>query len=336
MNRLLQVVAFFTAIGTILPVFASQKRTVDSLDRSTSSKRSRKLSPLEVARYQTRLNNQLVQAVQRKDEKAIRELQERGADINAMTTAISDLAGNSPCTLLHAGFAPNRIRLLVRHGANLEGSIYHRDIGQHGVTPLHAAVHHNISIKNLLELGAKVNARTEEGHTPLHFATNKNSGIDWLLVHGADMHEIDYNGNTLLHLLCKKERFGDENRRFRDEKELILYFLQLEKIWHPDTQALNQKNFDGETPLHIALRRKSVEFIDFLKKNGANDKLKTALGETCDELFLDAGLGFVDTLRIEKRRKCRATVQNYFMNQHGLPKDLADLELKFLGTFEPR
>ncbi len=70
-------------------------------------------------------------------------------------------------------------------------------------TLLHiAAIHGSDDVaKLLLEKGANVDARNQDGYSPIHFALrNENvSTAQIFLDHGADVNQSDKHGNTLLH-----------------------------------------------------------------------------------------------------------------------------------------
>lgn len=388
MKRISCAVVFFAAVGTVLPVFASQKRTGDGLDRSTSSKRTRKLSLQEIAQRQTRLNQQLFQAIENDNVAAIPTLQGLGADIDAEVT---DRHGDRHRTALHWAVdlgCTAAVRMLKRHGANLEIPDHTNAI--EGATPLLDAVGrgHTEMVRILLQLGANRSVRSTEGWTPLHVATICNQmhlmrffaspatieamdnegwtslhlaayavnkeGVLFLLRSGANVRAIDYLGNTPIHKLLKSEdindtvvgpAFGtfDDSRAARARnnveraKELIDNLLAHEKRhYHGEIKNLNQRDFEGETPLHIVSKRGWHSLVDFLVNRGANQKLKTVLGEKYSDLLIDEVLDKQSYRQSVMRRKCRNQVLNYLIDEHELPVALANLQLKFLGTFEPR
>jgi ankyrin repeat protein len=100
---------------------------------------------------------------------AVKELLEKGADVNAVShSKVSYIPSN---TALHAGIAGERnedvIRLLLEH--NAQTHIY----DSNGHTCLHTAAYHDNNtgiIRLLLEHGAQVNAKVEGGKTALTLA----------------------------------------------------------------------------------------------------------------------------------------------------------------------
>ena len=88
------------------------------------------------------------------------------------------------------------LRLLLEKGAN----VHDRD--NQGRTPVHKAVHHdNLSLLKFLveKAGANLSEKDNEGRTPL-FEANSKAVISYLVEHGVDPEEVDLTGlNALEH-----------------------------------------------------------------------------------------------------------------------------------------
>lgn len=147
---------------------------------------------------------------------------------------------------------------LLSHKADLEGK------GNCGETPLLYTILHlgfYDSIKNLVDSGAKIDARDYEGSTALHYVI-KNGGrnideikniVNLLIEHGLDINVTNNTGDTALHTIAR-ESF---------EQEKVINFL-VEKGADPSI-----RNDDGKTPLELAKEKSSpnAQFFEKLEKN---------------------------------------------------------------------
>jgi len=143
---------------------------------------------------------ELHRAAARGDLGKVRELIERGADVNAR-----DNSGGTP---LHWAAGIGRLdvaRLLIEHGAYVDA----RD--NYGWTPLHVAAYWGyVEVARLLiEHGADVNARDNDGRTPLHAAASSGWShcvevVKLLLEQGADVYAKDKEGRTPMDLARKR------------------------------------------------------------------------------------------------------------------------------------
>jgi len=217
-----------------------------------------------------------------------------GADVNAQ-----DATGNSA---LHIGIPPETqrgiINALLSQGANPNL----KDI--RGDSPLHVALMLNRPpdvIQALLAGGADVSIRNIEGKTPLFLTVGMepvrpltNSYVSLLIRYKSDIFAVDNAGDTpyetalrkgrpFLPLLITRETVLQNDSggntilhvtiRNRGSAETIAQIL--------DARAnVNARNKEGDTGLHIAVRRNDAEAGGLLLSRGAEVFSTNARGET--------------------------------------------------------
>jgi ankyrin repeat protein len=135
----------------------------------------------------------MIIAARKNDIEKVRELIQKGADINAREKVI----GEGETALFHAAAAghPEIVKLLIDKGASAN-----RPAGK--LTPLMMAAWagRTDTVRVLLEAGADVNAKDDQGHTALTDAVRKNhTAVVRLLVEkNADINVRLPDGNTPL------------------------------------------------------------------------------------------------------------------------------------------
>ena len=169
-----------------------------------------------------------------------------------------------------------------------------------GATPLHIA----ISNKNktigefLIEHGANIDEKDDEGKTPLICAVGRND-TDFgkcLIENGANVNETDKYGFSVLDFAV--ERDNVEFIKYLIEKGinvdayvcslntyLLLYAIgkndiSLVKSLIDHGANVNIGEEDKRTPLLLALRQKNQDLIELLIKKGANVNVKDIVGQT--------------------------------------------------------
>jgi ankyrin repeat protein len=140
------------------------------------------------------LNPDLSTALRNGDVRALRELLDRGAPVNAR-----DAAGNTPLILAAAYADASSLRLLLDRGADVNVA------NAAGATALMRAAYDYEKVRLLVAHGADVKARSGLGNTALLLAArpaNSFRTVKLLLDHGADAKMTNLFGATALMAAC--------------------------------------------------------------------------------------------------------------------------------------
>jgi ankyrin repeat protein/beta-lactamase regulating signal transducer with metallopeptidase domain len=142
-----------------------------------------------------------------------------------------------------------------------------------GWTALHCAVcgDHMDVVKFLLDNGANVNARTQNGWTPLAFVWPVDMA-KLLIANGADVRIADERGQTALHWAVNRDNH-------RGDKALIELLLKHGADINARA-ASTSLGWAGWTPLHVACRNGARDIVELLVAHGGDVTAKTDKGET--------------------------------------------------------
>jgi len=139
------------------------------------------------------------------------------------------------------------------------------------------------SISALIQAGADVNAKDNEGKTAFHYATEKGQidVIKLLKELGADVNAKDNEGKTALHYAAEKGQID---------------LIKLLKELGADINAKDK--WPGKTALALAAEKGQIDLIKLLKELGADVNAKDNEGKTA--LHYAAANGQIDAIKLLK------------------------------------
>ncbi|KAI5816499.1 ankyrin repeat-containing domain protein [Pyronema omphalodes] len=179
-------------------------------------------------------------------------------------------AGNTPLhCAVRAGHLSTMIQLLLENGAKAAVEDFY------SVTPLHyAASWQPESVPLLLDAGAQVNHRDEEGQTPLFWAAERGrvDTVLQLLERGADINAVDGCKMSPLSRACAQCS--------------VHVNTELVKTLVEKGADISSKDELGMTALHHAAREGHVEIVDILLKTGARASVRDASGENALDIAI--------------------------------------------------
>ena len=153
-------------------------------------------------------------------------------------------------------------------------------------------------VRELIENGAKIDAKDKEGQSPLHHAVWENSAdnVQTLVDRGANVNAKDRKGWSLLHYAAWKDRAA-----------IVPLLIK------QDTTKVNAKDDTGWSPLHVAAFNNYTGTVQALREEGASIYAKDSCGLT--------PLHYVVWNNREATRKVGD-------NEKHIQKELVDLHMK--------
>ena len=187
----------------------------------------------------------------------LRCLIENGADVNARVSVDDN---STPLMIAAANSQRDVVTFLIEHGANVDL----RD--EDGFTALHCACLDRAYIGVgemlgcLIENGADVNARTNEDCTPLMIACDNDHvyAVKFLMEHGANVDHQDRDGRTAVHHAVNRKAY-----------HCLSYLTE-------NGADVNARTYDGRIPLMIATARGYIKVAMYLIDHGAEVHDRTA------------------------------------------------------------
>ena len=184
----------------------------------------------------------------------LQEIIDNGGDVNAVNRR-----GQTPLLLSCNYKHMDSVLVLLGVGADLTYT------DENGFSCLHAAIYGHCSkyiLQALIDHGAHIDARTEDGTNALLFACRKgqSESVNFLLEAGADVNIADALGNTILHFAVF----------FRCGKDT----LQKIMCYGVDVNAVNNNN---QTALLLACGSALDECVKLLLANGADPNISESV-----------------------------------------------------------
>ncbi len=258
-------------------------------------------------------------AIDNNHQEIIDMLVARGADVN-ITTPDGDTA---LLLMLEKSYPKEAILALLETDVDINAR------NNWGDTPLLMAVGKNYDsdiVARMIQNNSDINVCNNSGNTPLHLAVanDNRETIELLLNKGANIHAV--NNELVTPFTAGLERgfeyvswlCGYIDPKSRDNAGNTLLHLALLNGSNVDIvkllllkgTPLNQKNIDGDIPLHIAIRNKQEEAVKLLIDSDSDLFVENKKGETPIVMALATQWGDPSWLAQDKFLKARDAAGN--------------------------
>jgi ankyrin repeat protein len=186
-------------------------------------------------------------------------------------------------TVLHRARTPEKVRLLVAHGADVNARATPKEADGLADTPLQAMLMRARTggldmAKTLLELGADPKIKDGAGRTSLAYCFSIEA-VELMRGYGLDPKAPQPGGQTLLHNLATMSH--PPRAKFPDEIAFLEFLLGL-------GIGINARDDEGRTLLHLAAAREDYDEsgpnFELLIANGADKSIKDKRGKRAFDL----------------------------------------------------
>jgi ankyrin repeat protein len=190
-------------------------------------------------------------------------------DINKVHSLINRVGIDTRSTAVHTAILFGKydiLKLLIENGADINAK------DNQGNSPIHGAIENNeIHILRLLiEKGADINAKNNLGQSPLHLAVELDNFncAQVLILSRVDINAQNNLGQSPLHLAVELENFN---------------YVQVLILNRANINALDANR---NSPIHIAIKNGNIEIMEYLIISRADLTIRNADGLTPFEIAL--------------------------------------------------
>uniref|UniRef100_A0ABD2WG24 Uncharacterized protein n=1 Tax=Trichogramma kaykai TaxID=54128 RepID=A0ABD2WG24_9HYME len=187
-----------------------------------------------------------------------------------------DSLGNTPLHMAVNCGNKKAVELLLRRGANLnlannEGLTTLRMICDRGYDD--DLVNIFFTVNDGKHQRLQVNVLDKFGNAPLHYALvfHRGTMAALLLKNGANPNLANKDGSTPLHIICQN---------VYDNKDFLKMLFEFSNDKFQPVQIDTRDKLGGNTPLHLAIKKKHKNMAEFLLRRGADPNSANAQGFT--------------------------------------------------------